>query len=177
MARPLDLTWIDPDYLETRGRLALCRAPGSGGGALGADLDTIAAAGIRLVICLQEARELEMITPGDSPAARGRALAERGVRFLHSPIEDYTAPERGQLEQILAALFGALDAGEPALVHCWGGRGRAGTVAACAMVRRGMGAADAILLVRWIRDGAIEAAEQEALIAAIEGTGGPPDVP
>ncbi len=167
MSRSLDLTWFDPGPLKTRGRLALSRAPGSGQVSVDADLDDIAKAGITLVVCLQEAYELDFITPGDTPETRALALRARGARFLHAPIEDFNVPDRARLQQILDTILSALDRGEDVLVHCWAGLGRAGTIAACALVARGMSPIDAILLVRWIREGAIQSASQEALIASM----------
>ncbi|KAI0779011.1 ATP dependent DNA ligase [Trametes elegans] len=65
----------------------------------------------------------------------------------------------------------------PILIHCGGGKGRAGTVAACYLVAHGfarpdptrtepaMSASDAIAALRTLRPGSIETAEQEAFVA------------
>ncbi len=45
---------------------------------------------------------------------------------------------------------------------------RAGTSAACMLVETGLSPRDAITLVRWIRLGAIQSAEQEALLGVRE---------
>jgi len=54
----------------------------------------------------------------------------REVKFLHFPIDDLTAPNLGQLSQIVADLSAEVVAGRKLYIHCWGGRGRAGTVGA-----------------------------------------------
>jgi ADP-ribosyl-[dinitrogen reductase] hydrolase len=50
------------------------------------------------------------------------------------------------------------------LVHCRGGLGRAGTVAACLLVELGVAPQDAIRRVRAARPNAIETAAQERYI-------------
>ncbi|KAG2447825.1 hypothetical protein HYH02_007281 [Chlamydomonas schloesseri] len=53
------------------------------------------------------------------------------LHFCHSPIEDLGIPAAGALKALVADLEARLAAGEKLYVHCWGGRGRAGTVGAC----------------------------------------------
>lgn len=53
------------------------------------------------------------------------------LQFLHSPIVDLGLPSAEDLHTLLADLKQRVAAGEKLYVHCWGGRGRAGTVGAC----------------------------------------------
>lgn len=53
------------------------------------------------------------------------------LHFHHCPIVDLSVPTNEQLAQVLTQLYQSLAAGERVYLHCWGGRGRAGTVAAC----------------------------------------------
>ncbi|KAG2484751.1 hypothetical protein HYH03_016498 [Edaphochlamys debaryana] len=53
------------------------------------------------------------------------------LEFCHCPIEDLGLPEKGPLATLIADLEQRILAGEKLYVHCWGGRGRAGTVGAC----------------------------------------------
>jgi ADP-ribosyl-[dinitrogen reductase] hydrolase len=58
----------------------------------------------------------------------------------------------------------SLCGGHDVLVHCRGGLGRAGTIAARLLVELGMEPAEAIARVRAVRPGAIETPEQERFV-------------
>ncbi|KXZ46719.1 hypothetical protein GPECTOR_41g684 [Gonium pectorale] len=53
------------------------------------------------------------------------------LQFVHSPIPDLHVPGSTELRALLQDLQQRLAKGEKLYVHCWGGRGRAGTVGAC----------------------------------------------
>jgi protein-tyrosine phosphatase len=55
----------------------------------------------------------------------------KNLHFLHSPIVDLGLPSPEKLDLLLAELQQRLAKGEKLYIHCWGGRGRAGTVGAC----------------------------------------------
>ena len=50
------------------------------------------------------------------------------VDFVHRPIVDLGIPEDQKLADLLDDLTSRLACGEKLYIHCWGGRGRAGTV-------------------------------------------------
>jgi len=58
-------------------------------------------------------------------------INRRELNFLHSPIVDLGLPSVEALQKLLLDLESRLEAGEKLYIHCWGGRGRAGTVGAC----------------------------------------------
>eukprot|EP00971_Amphidinium_carterae_P115951 2296812-Amphidinium_carterae.1 len=58
-------------------------------------------------------------------------LTPRQVRFLHFPIDDLSTPSMSQLKDIVTKLEQEVRDGRTLYIHCWGGRGRAGTVGAC----------------------------------------------
>ena len=96
-------------------------------------------AGIRLFVDLTEARESGRTGPLDPYAeALGEEAAARGleVRVVRHPVRDMGVPADGGLERIVAELEGAVDRGEAAYVHCWGGIGRTGTAVAAFLARR-----------------------------------------
>lgn len=140
---------------------------------LGADLDAIAAWGARLVLTLVEEAELVTLKVPDL----GAAVRARGMDWRHLPIADYSVPGaafetawQGDGRDIRALLRGGADA----VVHCKGGLGRAGMIAARLLVELGMDPEAAIRTVRRARPGAIETPAQLALVRRtrpISGTG------
>jgi len=79
------------------------------------------------------------------------------------PILDWAAPSIDQLRWFVESTRTvAPDA--KVLVHCLGGLGRTGTMAAAYWIARGLGAADAIARVRAARPGAIESPEQRKIL-------------
>ncbi|AYG95653.1 ADP-ribosyl-(dinitrogen reductase) hydrolase [Brevundimonas naejangsanensis] len=127
---------------------------------LDVDLDAAVAWGASTVLTLVKPHELEMLqAPG-----LGAAVEARGMMWLHAPIEDLGVPDQ-KFEQRWCVIGHrvrmALDSGEKVVVHCRGGRGRAGMIAARLLVEMGEAPDDAIARVRAAREGAIETAEQE----------------
>lgn len=91
-------------------------------------------------------------------------MARLGLTEVHLPVRDFTPPTPTQLDQGVAAISQAIDAGQAVLVHCAGGRGRSGTLAACYLVSRGIPVDEAIADVRAKRPGAIETSRQEKAV-------------
>mmetsp|Transcript_93304 Transcript_93304/g.301840 ORF Transcript_93304/g.301840 Transcript_93304/m.301840 type:complete len:337 (+) Transcript_93304:84-1094(+) len=59
-----------------------------------------------------------------------------GVKFLRAPMPDLGIPPEGLLERLIPELERRLNAGEVLYLHCWGGRGRTGILAACLLGSR-----------------------------------------
>jgi protein-tyrosine phosphatase len=131
---------------------------------LAADLDVIACWGAQAVLTLLELHEMAELGVSDL----GERIAERGIAWHHLPIVDLSEPgaefERRWLSAGLAARK-LLQEGRNVLVHCRGGRGRAGTVAACLMIELGISPREAIRKVRAARHGAIETSGQERYVS------------
>lgn len=126
---------------------------------LDTDLDAVARWGARAVVTLIEDHEFEMLgVPG-----LGDAVRARGIEWHHLPIVDVQPPD-ARFESGWATsgprLLELLGAGEKVLVHCRGGLGRAGTVAALLLVETGMPGEEAVRRVRAARPGAIETPDQ-----------------
>ncbi|ACB35058.1 dual specificity protein phosphatase [Leptothrix cholodnii SP-6] len=93
----------------------------------------------------------------------GAQVRASGIAWHHLPIVDVHPPdERFETgwQTSGPALVGCLNAGGRVLVHCRGGLGRAGTVAARMLVELDVPAPDAVARVRQARPGAIETADQ-----------------
>lgn len=129
-----------------------------------ADIDTLATMGVTTVLTLTEEEPLD-----------SRWFAFRSsIRNIFIPVQNYEAPSTAEMDLILSR-FSADQAGVW-LVHCGGGKGRAGTVVACLMAMQGVGTneeisatprlnkTDVITLLREMRPGSIETVKQEAFI-------------
>jgi protein-tyrosine phosphatase len=61
------------------------------------------------------------------------------------PVVDGSAPTRATMSLILDVIDESIRRDQTAFVHCWGGRGRSGVVAACFAVRHGVARGESIL--------------------------------
>ena len=161
----MDRAWFPPDHLDLPGRLALSRGPGTEDASTTDDLAFLAREGAQHVICLQEAEELRWCVPPETLEQRCAAVAAHGLTFSHHPFEDLTPPSPELARRVVHELEHQLGRGGRVVLHCQAGLGRAGTIAACLFVARGLSAPDAIHWVRWIRPGAIQTDAQEAAVA------------
>ncbi len=130
------------------GRLAGCAEPGRFSD-LRSDLSGLSRRGIGAIVSLT-------VRPLDAAALR-----DFGMRSLHLPVPDFTAPTRGQIEEFVAFVRHCHDDDVAVAVHCGAGMGRTGTMLACYLVSAGETPAEAMRAVRAARPGSIETAEQE----------------
>jgi protein-tyrosine phosphatase len=89
------------------------------------------------------------------------------MQWLHLPIKDYHTPsasfEKGWVTHG-AHIRGLLRSGSDIVVHCKGGLGRAGMIAARLLAELGMPPENAITSVRLVRERAIETLDQERVV-------------
>jgi ADP-ribosylglycohydrolase/protein-tyrosine phosphatase len=133
---------------------------------LGTDLAAIRAWGAERLVTLLEPHEFDVLAIAALP---DRARAD-GLAWHHLPIRDVDIPdERFERRWRYAGpqLRAVLARGGRVVVHCRGGLGRAGLVAARLLVEFGLAPDDAIARVRAARPGAIETAEQERHVRAL----------
>ena len=100
----------------------------------------------------------------------GAMVAARGMAWLHLPIVDVDIPRAPFVAAWVTAgprLHGWLREGRRILLHCKGGLGRTGTIAATLLIEQGTAPAAAILAVRAARDGTIETPAQLAWVRAL----------
>ncbi|TIA30213.1 hypothetical protein D6C79_09723 [Aureobasidium pullulans] len=131
------------------------------------DITALVTQNITLVVTLTEEEPLS-----------AEWFADTSCRNVLMPVRNYKAPTVEQVDEFIECVD-SLPIEEAALVHCGGGKGRAGTFAACYLMARGFGATDAshdseqavrifpgdaIKLLRHMRPGSIETAEQESFI-------------
>ena len=133
---------------------------------LSLDLAAIRDWGASTVVCMMEPHEFEEMQVPKLP----ESVRAAGMDFVHLPIHDLQAPGADFESMWLRAgpdLHARLDREEAILLHCRGGRGRAGTVAARLLIERGMPPQDAIDAVRAARPGAIETDPQIAYVRSL----------
>ncbi len=133
---------------------------------LNLDLEVISSWGAVAVVTLMEQWELQAL----SVEQLGERFTQLGLEWFHLPIIDGNVPDEAWKARWIVVgpiLHGYLDAGRRVVVHCKGGLGRAGTVAAQILVERGEAAQNAIGQVRAVRPGAIENDIQARYLAAL----------
>ncbi len=151
------------------GRIGMCCCPGRNHPLatspdwrrdLGADLEAIRAWGAGILVTLMESFELREYGVADLPE-RTRGL---GLDWLHLPIRDMDIPGAdftGRWRDGGADLRARLSRGEAIVIHCLGGLGRTGMLAACLLTESGLQPGQAIQAVRKVRSGAIQTRAQE----------------
>ena len=130
---------------------------------LGIDLDAIATWGAKLVLTLVELAELKAL----KVPQLGHEIHRLGIEWRHLPIADYSVPTKTFEQQWVLQgrqIREMLRNGDDVLVHCKGGLGRAGMIAARLLVELGMDPEEAIHSVRHARKGAIETPAQLAVV-------------
>jgi ADP-ribosyl-[dinitrogen reductase] hydrolase len=127
---------------------------------LDVDIAALVAWQTRVVLTFNEAWELRQLRVPDL----GDALTAAGIQWHHLPIVDGGIPDatfERTWEIVSPQLHARLAAGERIVLHCKGGLGRTGTLAARLLVEGGVEPQAAIDMVRQARPGAIENDLQE----------------
>jgi ADP-ribosyl-[dinitrogen reductase] hydrolase len=133
---------------------------------LALDLDRVRDWGAAAVVSLLELEELVLLRV----ERLGEEILRRNVLWFHLPIVDVSIPdERFEREWVVAGeeLRSILRRRLDVLVHCRGGLGRAGTIAARLLIELGMEPTKAIEHVRAVRPGAIQTNDQESFVKGI----------
>ena len=123
------------------------------------DMDAIDNWEADAVLSLIEDHEFDMLRVPQL----GQAVQSRGIEWFHFPISDMDVPAPEAMAgwaTLSPRLHGIIERGGRVIIHCRGGLGRAGTIAALIKSERGLSAAKAIGNVRNARPGAIETSEQ-----------------
>ncbi|MEY4977771.1 MAG: hypothetical protein RLZZ352_41 [Pseudomonadota bacterium] len=124
------------------------------------DLDAVQRWGAAAVVTLMPLHELQQVQAQHI----GTACEARGMEWHHLPIRDVDVPDASFETHWLYSglrLREHLRAGRKVLLHCRGGLGRSGTIAARLLVELGWSADAAIRAVRAQRPGALETRAQE----------------
>jgi hypothetical protein len=83
----------------------------------------------------------------------------RPIRHITHPIPDMGVLDQEGYDRIIACIQGEMDAGRTVYVHCWGGKGRTGTVVGCLLIDGGLDYDGAIKRIPELRAGTRKANE------------------
>ena len=112
-------------------------------------LESLVNCGIGLIINLMHTDEVNR--DGKPFVEYGPVLEEiaqkagRSVCCERLPIRDNDVPSVAHMRRILDRIDQSDAVGEAAYVHCWGGKGRTGTVVGCYLARHGLAVGDTAL--------------------------------
>jgi protein-tyrosine phosphatase len=167
---PIRVDFVDPAAHGLPGRLGLTFAPGKSGRGVYANWDRSLSKdlarlrdhyGTKVLVTLLEAFELQRAS---IPTLR-RSARRAGMKSIWLPITDVSTPHFPEDPiPTVQEIVDHLAAGDTVVVHCMGGLGRSGTIAACVLAARGVGPEKAVALVRAARPGALETPAQVAFV-------------
>ncbi|HJW84053.1 MAG TPA: isochorismatase, partial [Anaerolineae bacterium] len=165
---PLRVDWLDPAYAGA-GRLGLTLLPGRRDylRSLADDIAALKQQGVSHIVCLLTENEFARYGVEDLVAA----YRDAGLVVRRLPILDGSVCSPDEMREMVNWLSEQIGYGAHIAIHCVGGLGRTGAVAACYLKSIGMSAEDAMAEVRRARSSrAIETAAQEDFIRAFHGT-------
>lgn len=174
---PIEVDFLSDDDTGTRGRLGMTFAPGMRAPSLGGNWERDLAAdlaaleeehGIGVLVSLMEEHEYS----GYGIPELYERDAFGGIEVRRFAIEDMGVPKEAEsrgFEAMVREVIDNLQRGRNVAVHCRGGLGRTGTVAACVLVALGRHSADeAISAVRAARKGTVQTEGQEDFVRHFE---------
>ncbi len=128
-------TW-ELNIADNNGALLLTPCPGTKGTELKAALEQLKAQGVEALVTALSYEEMENAGVGELPAL-SEAL---GMAWFYHPIEDDCAPGddfAARWQESSPHLQALLDQGSKVALHCMGGSGRTGLLAAHILLQRG----------------------------------------
>jgi protein-tyrosine phosphatase len=150
------------------GKLIFTPCPGTKGVGLAESLAQLREAGADAVISMTPSDELAKL----EVAALPEMVAEAGMRWFHCPVEDDAAPGPA-FEQAWAAnrdaVIALVSRQGGIAIHCRGGSGRTGFMAALILREMSMDSGQADTLVKGLRPNALTLAVHTAYLAARDG--------
>jgi protein-tyrosine phosphatase len=170
-SHPIGVDYFTAENTGTRGQLGMTFAPGKAqswgfSGAhdrnLTKDLERLHSVhGCTVLVPLIEDCELKSL---DIPKLFDGLIAQ-GMGWIRFPYQDMRAPPSiHDTYELVKSILAYMRKGHNVVIHCKGGLGRTGTIAACVLLYLGYEEKDAIYLTRKTRKGTIQNYEQEYFI-------------
>jgi len=156
--------------LNDGGTLIFTPCPGTKDASLRDSLAQLAQAGAKGLITVMPDDEMNRNKVTDLPGAC-RAI---GLQWFHFPIADDAVPGEAFLQAWMKdreQVFGMLNQGESLAIHCKGGSGRTGLMAAIILLERGMSYEQAVAEVKSLRPRALSLAVHTGYLAQNYGEG------
>jgi protein-tyrosine phosphatase len=160
--RPLRIDWIDKQYIK-KGQMGITILPGRKDWKRSIETDIISMKkqGISHVLTLITFNEFHRYGVGNLLTEFDKA----GFKVKHIPILDQSVTSHSDMCDIVRWMDGVLNDGGNIMIHCVGGLGRSGVVAASYLVSIGMKPIDAIKTIRKARsERALETQKQENFV-------------
>jgi len=114
-----------------------------------AKLKNLLERGIRHIVNLMERNEDnfqgEQFVPYEDQLQTMANEMDIPIEMVHMPIRDMNIPLVEFMVSILDDIDRAMEQNPAVYLHCWGGRGRTGTVVGCYLARHGMAVGEAAL--------------------------------
>lgn len=147
---PSSIDWVDLTPIATLhgtgGRLGMC--------------------GLARAVTLAPEDAIDVLVTLVDTAATFEELAPR-TRVVRYPIVDLGVPaDRASFADLVDEIAADVRGGRTVVVSCLAGHGRTGMTVACALIAAGLGAGEAVALVRATRPGTIETDEQLEFVRA-----------
>lgn len=160
LAHPFSSLVINADV----GQLLFTPCPGTKDVGLQQSLEQLAAAGASAILTLMPQDEMQRNAVIDLP----ELCAQLGLEWFHLPIEDDRAPEQffqDAWQQSRELIHALVNDGKSIAIHCKGGSGRTGLVAAQILLERGVALDEVVVRVRAIRPHALQVPAHHDYIA------------
>lgn len=141
-------------FTDSQAQILFTPCPGAKALPLAESIQQLADLGVCALLTLLPEEEIL----ANQVEALPQLCEQAGMRWFHLPIEDDHAPEkafRQAWQNTKAAVHSLLDEGKSIAIHCKGGTGRTGTVAAQILLERGVPLAEVIEQVRATRPQAL----------------------
>lgn len=169
-SHPIDVDWFSQNVV-LRGKLGMTFAPGKRheNGMTGVhrrdmqkDLTRLREEySTHLLVTLMEREEMHKY----GMESLFQELSAYAIRSLWFPIRDMSIPTSlDHTQRCVEKILGSLENKEHVVIHCRGGHGRTGLIAACVLVEFGLTPKEAIRATRTARSGTIHNTSQEDFV-------------